>query len=242
MSRAASAPLMILLLTLSLGFSACGNSNNTTGPGSTVLAISGTTTVATVGQTSQLTATATPSGGPAQTVTNQTTWTSSNTSVATVNASGFVTAVSYGSTTITAAYQGATTQATFAVSIAGTWASPALDANQEQITWTLTQNGTSVTGAIGFLPGVPTGYAFSTQSVSGSLNGAAFTWTMTLIVSSDTARPDCVGQTTTINGTAQITSGTTMVLTLTGGTTPCDSKQPGTQLKDVGSSVTFTKQ
>ena len=234
----------LVLTTLPTLLTGCSGTNNTTAPGGApTVAISGTATVAALGQTSQLTATATPAqSSTPNDVSSQATWTSSNTGVATVSASGLVTAVSYGSTTITAVYQGVTAQVTFAVSIAGTWVSPALDASSNQVSWTLNQTGTNVTGTIGFLPSVPTGYTFSTESVSGNFAGGTLTWTMTLILSADAPRPDCVGQTTTLNGTAQVTSGTTMTLTLTGGTTPCDSKQPAAQLKSIGSSVTFTKQ
>jgi hypothetical protein len=52
-------------------------------------------TLQTIGATSQLTATTTPAGG-------NVTWSSSNTSVATVSSTGLVTSVAYGSATITA--------------------------------------------------------------------------------------------------------------------------------------------
>jgi hypothetical protein len=48
------------------------------------------------------------------------------------------------------------------------------------------------------------------------------------------------GEGADLNG-EQVTSGTTMNLTLTGATTPCDSKQPGAQLK-TDAAITFTKQ
>jgi len=212
-----------------------------TGPGgSFVIAISGTATVAAVGQTGQLTLTSTSAQSGAQDVTSQATWTSSNTGIATVNAAGVVTAVSYGSATIKATYQGASTQTTFTVSIAGTWVSPP-DLNQQTLSWTLNQTNGTVTGTIGFNPGPPSGLAFSVLSVSGPVAGTTFTWTMTMTASLDTGKPECVGQVTTLAGTAQITSGTTMNVTLTSATTPCDTKQPGSGLK-AGSSFTFTKQ
>lgn len=234
----------IFLATLSALADGCGGSNGTTAPGGApALAISGPAIVPGIGETSQLAATATPAqSSTPNDVSLQSTWSSSNTSVATVSAAGLVTAVSYGTTTIKAVYQGVTAQITFAVSTAGTWVSSPLDSNSNQITWTLSQTGTSVTGAVGFLPGVPSDLAFSTQSVSGSFSGSKLTWTMNLTVSVDTLRPDCVGQTSTFNGTAQVTSSTAMTVTLTGVTAPCDSRQPGAQLKSIGQSATFTKQ
>ena len=228
-----------LIVGLVAGLAGCGGSNVTGPSGPPTLAISGTATVAAVGQTSQLTLTATSSQSAAEDVTSQATWTSSDSGIATVNAAGAVTAVSYGSTTIKAAYQGASTQTTFAVSVAGTW-SASIDANQ-QVIWTLSQTGGNVTGTVGFNPPAPSGVAFSVLSVNGPVSGTTFTWTMTLTPSLDTNKPECVGQATIVTGTAQITSGTTMNLTLTGVTAPCDSKEPGAQLT-TGAAITFTKQ
>jgi hypothetical protein len=236
MHSSVKAILMVVLIATVAGCSSA------TGPGGSqpALAITGAVTVA-VGQTSQLTLMATPPQSAAQDVTSQANWTSSTPGIATVNGSGLVTAVSYGSTTITAKYQGASTATTFAVSVAGTWSSGALDGNQNQITWTLSQTGGNVTGTVGFVPAPPAGFAFSVQSVAGPIAGTTFTWTMTLTPSLDPSKPECVGQATIFAGTAQLTSGTTMSLTLTSATTPCDSKQPGAQLKGIGS-FTLTKQ
>jgi hypothetical protein len=55
------------------------------------------------GATQQFTATGTYSDSSTQNITNQVTWTSSNTSVATINAAGLATGVAAGSTTISAA-------------------------------------------------------------------------------------------------------------------------------------------
>ena len=61
-----------------------------------------------VGATQQFTATGTYSDGSTQNLTSQTAWSSSKTNVATINASGLATAVSAGSTTISAALAGVT--------------------------------------------------------------------------------------------------------------------------------------
>jgi hypothetical protein len=58
-------------------------------------------------QTSQLTATANLSDSTSQDVTSTATWSSSNQAVATVSSTGLVTAVSFGTATISATYQGA---------------------------------------------------------------------------------------------------------------------------------------
>jgi Big-like domain-containing protein len=80
---------------------ACGSS---TSP-STVSSVAVTGAVPAVGGTSQMVATATLSGGTTQDVTTQATWQSSNTAVATVNASGLATGIAAGSVQITATYQ-----------------------------------------------------------------------------------------------------------------------------------------
>ena len=67
------------------------------------IAVSGPTLSA--GATGQFKATATMSDGTTQDVTSAASWTSSNTAVATITEAGLVTAISDGSTTITATYQ-----------------------------------------------------------------------------------------------------------------------------------------
>jgi len=69
------------------------------------LAIGGTLTFTTPGQTAQLTALATLSDSTTRDVTSQALWQSSNTSVATVSSSGLVTTVATGVSTISATYQ-----------------------------------------------------------------------------------------------------------------------------------------
>jgi len=86
---------------------ACGNS--TTSP-TTATAISVPASTVAVGQTSQLTAMAilAASGAGTQDITSQATWKSDDNSIATVSASGVVTGVAQGATTVTATYQGMT--------------------------------------------------------------------------------------------------------------------------------------
>ncbi len=68
-----------------------------------------------VGATQQYTATGTYSGGSTQNITSQVTWSSSKTTVATISTSGLATAVSAGSTTISAVLSGVTGSTTLTV-------------------------------------------------------------------------------------------------------------------------------
>ncbi|MCC7043204.1 MAG: Ig-like domain-containing protein [Acidobacteria bacterium] len=72
----------------------------------------------TEGTSTQLTATATMSDGSERNVTSQSTWTSGNTSVATVSGTGLLTSVAAGAVDITAVYQGRTGKATARVGTA----------------------------------------------------------------------------------------------------------------------------
>jgi hypothetical protein len=232
---------LAVALALLATLTACGSATTTTSPSGLSLAITGTTSAIAVGQTSQLGLSATMAGST-QTVTTQATWQSSNPAVASVGATGLVTAQGYGATTITATFQGAATTATFTVTIAGTWVSPSIDVKGDMFTWTLTQSGSAVTGTIGFLPAL-SGFAVSTASVTGSLNSSTFTWTMTVTLSADPGHPQCVGQSTTINGTGLVEAGgTTMAVTVLSGTTPCDKSAPGGQLQPSANVGTMTKQ
>src|SRR5579871_4382988 len=91
-----------LLAALALG-PACSSTSPTA---LTSVNISGTAQLSTVGQTTQLTATALFNDSHTQDVTSNANWQSSNTAVATVASNGVVTAVASGMSTITAAYEG----------------------------------------------------------------------------------------------------------------------------------------
>lgn len=229
-----------LIFTVALAAGTCASPTAPGGP--LTLALSGTTTLPAVGQTSQLTLTATPSTGPPETVTNQTTWASSDQTVATVSPTGLLTATGYGSATITASYQGMSQTATATVSLAGLWTSVPLGGNVGQLTWTITQSGNAITGSVGFIPGLSGGYALATESVGGTVAGTTFTWTMTFTLSADPKAPACVGVPFVLQGTAQIQpGGTSMAVTVSSTTSVCDQGGPGQGLSPNGEAVTFTK-
>ena len=81
------------------------SSDTPTTPTATVSSIAVAGTAPNVGLTAQFTATAAMSNGTTQNVTSQATWTSSNASIATVNAAGVVTGVGPGDVDITATFQ-----------------------------------------------------------------------------------------------------------------------------------------
>lgn len=109
---------LLLVLSWSCGSSPASSPGSPTSSSPTVtsIAVAGVTTLSGVGQTAQLTATATLSDGTTQNVTALATWASSNTAIATVSSGGLVTAVTSGSVTITATYQGKSSTATITLS------------------------------------------------------------------------------------------------------------------------------
>ena len=97
----------LLLATLTLCLISCGpfefGWNFNLGPTS-IVEITPSNPSLPIGATQQFTATATQSDGTSIEVTDQATWTSSNTAVATVNSSGLASALRPGTAIITAAY------------------------------------------------------------------------------------------------------------------------------------------
>jgi Bacterial Ig-like domain (group 2) len=141
---------------------ACKNESSPTAPSFTAVAITGNGSLTSVGQTSQLTATATLSDGTMQNVTTTATWQSSSPAVATVSNAGLVKAVAAGTTTITATYQTKTGTSTVTVtaapapfsSLAGTWVGTWNDTRYNvsgTLTATFAVSGSTVaaTGVIG---------------------------------------------------------------------------------------------
>ena len=111
--------LFVAMLLLAAGFIACGDDNQTPAPSpSTVspflgppksLQVTGNLSFSFIGESRQLTATATFGGDAVRNVTSQAEWSSSNPAVATVTG-GLVKVVSFGDTQITATYRGITSE------------------------------------------------------------------------------------------------------------------------------------
>ena len=113
--------LLVAMLLLAACFIACGDDNNNSGPGSPTpvpvflgapksLQITGTTTFNVVGESRQLTASATFRNGAVRDVTRLAQWASSNPAIATVTA-GMVKVVSLGQAQITATFRDLTSPA-----------------------------------------------------------------------------------------------------------------------------------
>lgn len=110
-NRTVSRRAVIALAATALGALPLACSTSTTAPTLTSLVVTGL--VPSVGQASQLVATATLSDSSVQNVTTIALWTSSNTTVATVTATGVLTVLASGGATITATYDGVNATLTF---------------------------------------------------------------------------------------------------------------------------------
>jgi hypothetical protein len=138
--------------------------------------VSGNGALTGTGQTSQLTATATLSDGSTQDVTSKVTWTPANSGIATVSPAGLVTAVGFGTTTVTATYQGVSGQIsiTLQLNVSGTWKGSTADSSGVlQVTFVLSQNGATVTGT-GTFTGGANGNGTFTGTVSTTSNNLSF--------------------------------------------------------------------
>jgi len=152
--------LTLVTLGAAVALWACGGSTTTPSPVS-ALHVTGATPLTGIGQTVQLTATATLSDGTAQNVTTTAAWRSSDASVATVSSAGLVTALGSGVATITATYQGQTATAAVPTSIG-----PAT-----QSVMTATINGTPFSAAVVSVirsanPAVPSGQLLGISGTS----------------------------------------------------------------------------
>ena len=149
-----------------------------------------------IGINQQYVATATYSDGSSSDLTSGVTWTSSSTSVATINSSGVATTVAAGQTTITASISGLSDTSTLTVvaaqliSIAVSPAVQSISAGTTQaftavgsfddgstqllpsVTWSSSLNSVAAVDAIGLATGVGTGTATITAT-SGSVSGTA---------------------------------------------------------------------
>jgi hypothetical protein len=187
------------------------------------------------GATQQFTATGTYSDGSSQNVTSQATWSSSKTTVATISASGLATAVSAGSTTISATLAGVTGSTTLTVqtpptlaSIAMTPAKPTIlvGATQQftatgtysngstqnltsQVTWTSSKTAVATINTNGLATAVSAGATV----ISAALSGVTATNTLTV-----QAAP--LVMTTTSMPTGTVSAAYSATVSATGGTTP----------------------
>jgi Big-like domain-containing protein len=178
--------VVIMAFAISCSSNSATGSSTPASPSATLasITVSGATSLTTAGQQGQLTATAHYSDGTTQDVTASATWQSSNGGIATVSASGAVTAVGSGTVTITVTYQGKS--ATFGVTITiSTMSGSTLTATIDGVAFTglgvsvdhTTAGGTnilSIGGASGFtgnyillaigFPAAPGTYAIGTSS------------------------------------------------------------------------------
>ena len=193
------------------------------------VAVSPATASIAAGQTVQLTATPKDSAGGALTG-RSVSWTSSNTSVATVNGSGLVTAVVAGSATITATSEGrsgsaAITVQAVAVAVASVTVSPATASVQAKRTLQLTATPKDSAGTA--LTGRSVTWASSNTSVA-TVNGSGLVTTVvagtaTITATSEgksgsaaiTVTPIPVASVAVSPATASIAAGQTVQLTAT---------------------------
>ena len=175
--------------------SACGSTTSPTAsssqPSVLAVAITGTFSLTSAGQTSQLTATAALSDATVQNVTGTATWSSSSPAIATVSAAGLVTAVGSGTATISVSYQGKTASVGVTVTLpqdnsafvflAGNWAGTWTDTRYNvsgTLQATFTVNGTTVnaTGVIGL---ASLGLGNEPGTGTGTISGQALNFTFT---------------------------------------------------------------
>ena len=141
-----------------------------------------------IGATSQLTATTTPEGGSVS-------WSSSNTSVATVSSSGLVTSVAYGSATITAS----------AGSVSATCSVTVAQATCTGISAVYTQSGTVYeTDSLDSLKSDLVVTATYDDSTTETLASSAYTLSGTLTEGTSTITVSYGGKTTTFNVTVSV--------------------------------------
>jgi hypothetical protein len=133
--------VVMLLFAISLAYHCTGGGGGGSSPStSSLVSISVTPANPSVpvGVTKQFTASGTYSDGTSHDITTQVTWSSSNTSVATVNSSGLATAVGAGTATITATSGSISGNTTLTVTPAGTislaWDPPTTNADGSPLT------------------------------------------------------------------------------------------------------------
>ncbi|HEY6272836.1 MAG TPA: Ig-like domain-containing protein [Terriglobales bacterium] len=156
------------------------------------------------GATQQFTATGTYSDSTTQNVTSLAAWTSTNTAVATINASGLATAVSTGSTTIQATYGGFTGSTGLTVTTAVLVSIAVTPANASIAT-----GGTQQFTATG------TYSDNSTQNLTGSVTWSSTNTAVATITGAGLATAAALGTTTIQAASGSITGTTTLTVTST---------------------------
>ncbi len=165
------------------------------------IAVTPANTSLATGETEQFTATGTLSDNTTENLTSQVTWTSSDTTWATINTAGLATAVSPGPVTISAAFDGITGSTGLTVtaatlqSIAVTPANPSVPKGEteqftatgtfsdnstenltSQVTWASATTSVATINAAGLATGLGTG----TSTISATLNGTAGSTALTV--------------------------------------------------------------
>ncbi|MEN9743373.1 MAG: hypothetical protein RLZZ65_1178, partial [Bacteroidota bacterium] len=177
------------------------------------------------------------------------TWSSSNTSIATINSSGVVTGVAAGTITIT--YSNCGQSATYLVTVIS---NASLTINSSSITsfaacagsvsaaQTITVSGTSLTANA--VVTAPTGYEVSLSSGSGYASSVTITASGTLSATTVYVRLSNTAATGSVNGTLTVasTGATSQTVSLTGTVTaaPSAGTLSGTQAICVGATTNFT--
>ena len=182
-----------------------GVSNNTTltvrAPATlTSIAVTPTNSSILTGASRQFTATGTYSDGSTQNLSNQVTWASSNTRVATINTSGLATGISTGTTTISAALGGVSNNTTLTVRAPATLTSIAVTPTNSSI----------LTGASRQFTATGTYSDGSTQNLSNQVTWASSNTAVATINTSGLATGVSTG-TTTISATLAGVSGNSLL-------------------------------
>ena len=239
--------LLVLLLTLA----AAGCSSPSTQVSTlTSIAVTPAQPRITVGGADQFKATGTFSNGSTQDLTSQVAWTSSTTSVATINASGMATGVAAGTSTISAALNGISGSGMLTVSaaaatlksIAVTPAAPSIaasateqftatgtysDGSTQNITAQVTWSSSATTVATINASGLATSVAAGTSTIGAALSGVSGSTTLTVTGSGTTGTPVSIAVTP---ATPSIAVGATRQFTATGTYSDSSTKNITTQV------------
>jgi hypothetical protein len=173
-------------------------------PALTSLTVAPTNSTVVVGGTQQFAATGTYSDGSTQNLTNQVTWSSSNTAVATISTNGLATTLAAGSTTISAVLGGVTNSTTLTVAPAltaitvtpanllvivggtqqfaatGTYSDGSTSNLTSQVSWSSSNSGVATISASGFATTLIAGTTTISAVLGGVTGGTSLTVTPAL--------------------------------------------------------------